>query len=362
MAQKINITLEGHAYDIHIGAGLLASAGALVKDFAPSRIFIITDEHCAQHYVMPLIASLRAAQLDMAPPIVVPAGEATKSFSECENVMRQLIRGGADRSSMIIALGGGVVGDLAGFISATALRGIRFVQIPTTLLAQVDSSVGGKTGINLPEGKNLVGAFYHPSLVIIDPDVLQTLPRRELLAGYAEIVKYGLINDAKFYDWCENNGEKLLALDSDALTYAIHRSCENKAKIVMQDPEERTGLRALLNLGHTFGHAYEALAGYSGALLHGEAVALGLIKAAQLSAHLGLCSGGIATRIAAHLGHVGMPTDPKFYGEFRVDDVIARMRADKKNSGGKMNLILLKGIGEAFVEKGVDEDAVRAVL
>lgn len=360
--QSLTVKLQDHAYDIHIEAGALARAGELIKPLAPSRVFIMTDEHCAQHYVMPLIGALRAAQLDIAAPIVVPAGEATKSFAEVENVMRQLIRGGADRSGMIIALGGGVVGDLAGFIAATALRGIRFVQMPTTLLAQVDSSVGGKTGINLPEGKNLVGAFYHPSLVIIDPAVLETLPRRELLAGYAEIVKYGLINDAPFYDWCENNGEKLLGLDMDALTYAIHRSCENKAKIVMQDPEERTGLRALLNLGHTFAHAYEALAGYSGALLHGEAVALGLIKAAQLSAHLGLCSGGIATRIAAHLGHVGMPTDPKFYGEFKADDVIAKMRSDKKNSGGKMNFILMRGIGEAFVEKGVDENAVRAVL
>ncbi|HCM83652.1 MAG TPA: 3-dehydroquinate synthase [Alphaproteobacteria bacterium] len=362
MTKPIHIKLTGHAYDIHIGAGMLASVGALTKSFAPPRVFIVTDENCAQHYVMPLIASLRAAAIDMAPPIVVPAGEASKSFAEMETVMRALMRGGADRHSMIIALGGGVLGDLAGFVAATALRGIRFVQMPTTLLAQVDSSVGGKTGINLPEGKNLVGAFHHPSLVVIDPDVLQTLSRRELLAGYAEIVKYGLINDAEFYGWCENNGEKLLALDADALTYAIHRSCANKAKIVEQDPEEQTGLRALLNLGHTFAHAYEALAGYSGALLHGEAVALGLIKAAQLSAHLGFCSGGIATRVAAHLGHVGMPTDPKFYGDFKADDVIARMRADKKNSGGKMNLILLKGIGEAFVEKSVDENAVRAVL
>lgn len=362
MEQTIHIKLPGHAYDIHIGAGLLAQAGALIKPLAPSRIFIVTDEHCAQYYVMPLIGALRSAQLDIAAPIVVPAGEATKSFSECENVARQLIRAGADRNGMIIALGGGVVGDLAGFVAATALRGIRFVQMPTTLLAQVDSSVGGKTGINLPEGKNLVGAFYHPSLVIIDTDVLQTLPRRELLAGYAEIVKYGLINDAEFYDWCENNGEKLLALDSDLLIYAIHRSCANKAKIVEQDPDERTGLRALLNLGHTFGHAYEALAGYSGALLHGEAVALGLIKAAQLSAQLGFCSGGIATRVAAHLGHVGMPTDPKFYGEFKADDVIAKMRGDKKSTGGKMNLILIKAIGEAFVEKSVDEAAIKSIL
>jgi len=360
--KPLRIKLADHAYDIHIQAGGLAEAGAKIAALSPTRVFVVTDEHCAQYYVMPLISSLRAAALDIAVPIVVPAGEGSKSFAQYEDVVRQLLRGGLDRNSLIIALGGGVVGDLAGFVAATVLRGVRYVQMPTTLLAQVDSSVGGKTGINVAEGKNLVGAFHHPALVLIDPKMLQTLPHRELLAGYAEIVKYGLINDAEFFNWCEANGKKLLALDADALTFAIHRCCANKAVIVVQDPEERTGLRALLNLGHTFAHAYEALSSYSGALLHGEAVALGLVKAAELSAHLGYCEGALIRRIESHLGQVGLPVDPKFYGAFAPDDILARMRGDKKNNRGELNFILLRGPGEAFVAKVVAEQDVRAVL
>jgi 3-dehydroquinate synthase len=362
MTAPITITLPQHSYDIHIQAGGLARAGEWLAPLSPSRIFLITDENCAEHYVMPLISSLRAAKLDIGTPIVVPAGEATKSFAQYENVTRALLQGGADRQSIVIALGGGVVGDLAGFAAATVLRGIRFVQIPTTLLAQVDSSVGGKTGINAPEGKNLIGAFYHPALVIIDPAVLKTLPRRELLAGYAEIVKYGLINDAEFFNWCETNAAKLLALDDDALTYAIHRSCQNKAHVVMQDPEERTGLRALLNLGHTFAHAYEALCGYNGQLLHGEAVALGLVKAALLSAHLGYAERTLVSRITDHLAATGLPTNPTPFGDFKTSDIIARMKGDKKSTRGKLNFILLRGVGEAFVASGISEDDIRAVL
>lgn len=362
----ITINLPHHRYDIHIQAGGLSQVGALIQPFAPSRVFVITDEHCAQHYVMPLISSLRMAGLDMGAPIVVPAGEQSKSFAQYETVTRALLAGGVDRQSIIIALGGGVVGDLAGFVAATVLRGIRFVQIPTTLLAQVDSSVGGKTGINAPEGKNLIGAFHHPSLVMMDPQLLKTLPRRELLAGYAEVVKYGLINDADFFAWCETEGEKCLALnmplDEAALAFAIQRSCQNKAAIVAEDPEERTGARALLNLGHTFAHAYEALCGYNGQLLHGEAVALGLVKAAELSAQLGYCDAALPARIAEHLRHVGLPVEPIFYGEFAPDDIIARMRGDKKTEGGNITLILLRNTGEAFVAKGVPEADIRRVV
>lgn len=358
----IQIKLPAHAYDIHIHAGVLLQAGEYIAALVPSRVFVITDDHCAQHYAMPLLGSLRMAGVDIAAPIVVPTGEASKSFQEYEIVMRQVLQGGADRQSIIIALGGGVVGDLAGFVAATVLRGVRLVQIPTTLLAQVDSSVGGKTGINAPEGKNLVGAFHHPALVLIDPQVLKTLPRRELLAGYAEIVKYGLINDVAFFDWCETNGDKLVALDEEALSFAIHRSCTRKAEIVMQDPEERTGQRALLNLGHTFAHAYEALCGYTGQLLHGEAVAMGLVKAAQLSAHLGHADTGLTARIAAVLGRAGLPIEPIFYGEFTPDQILARMRNDKKNTQGKLNFVLLRGAGKTFVALDVPVDAVRAVL
>jgi 3-dehydroquinate synthase len=360
--QPVFIQLSNHSYAIHIAAGALARVGEWINPLAPSRVFIVTDENCAQHYVMPLIASLRAAQLDMATPIMVPAGEATKSFAQLESVCRQLVAGGIDRGGIIIALGGGVVGDLAGFAAATILRGVRYVQIPTSLLAQVDSSVGGKTGVNLPEGKNLAGAFHQPSLVVIDPDVLKTLPPRELLAGYAEIIKYGLINDAEFFGWCEMHGANMLLGDADHLVYAIRKSIEHKAAIVTQDPDERTGVRALLNLGHTFAHAYEKLASYNGALLHGEAVALGLVKAAQLSAHLGLCRTDLAERIAAHLGTIGLPVDPKFYGDFPADDLLRAMRGDKKNAGGQLNMILLRGAGQAFVAKDVLADAVRAVL
>lgn len=359
---KISIQLPAGSYDIQIKSGMLGDAGALIAPLSPTRVFVVTDEHCAQHYVMPLLSSLRAAGLDIGMPIVVPAGEGSKSIAEYENVARQLLLGGADRNSLVIALGGGVVGDLAGFVAATVLRGIRYVQIPTSLLAQVDSSVGGKTGINVAEGKNLVGAFHHPALVIIDPQLLATLPRRELLAGYAEVIKYGLINDAEFFVWCEHNGEALLALDAYALDFAIHRAVQNKASIVMQDPEEKTGARALLNLGHSFAHAYEALCGYSSQLLHGEAVALGLVKAAELSAHLGYTDSALIRRIETHLGRVGLPVDPKFYGDFAPADILARMRGDKKNNRGEMNLILLRGAGQAFIEKNVLESDVTAIL
>jgi 3-dehydroquinate synthase len=362
MTSSLTITLPQHSYDIHIASGGLARAGEFIAPLAPSRVFLMTDEHCAQHYVMPLISSLRAAQIDMGTPIVVPAGEATKSFKHYENVTHALLQGGVDRQSILIALGGGVVGDLAGFAAATVLRGIRVVQIPTTLLSQVDSSVGGKTGINTPEGKNLIGAFHHPALVVIEPAVLKTLPRRELLAGYAEIAKIGLILDAAFFNWCEENGGKLLALDDAALTHAIHAAVQHKAHIVTEDPEERSGTRALLNLGHTFGHAYEALSGYSGQLLHGEAVALGLVKAALLSAHLGYADRTLVSRITDHLAAVGLPTNPAFFGEFKPADVIARMRGDKKSANGKINLILLKGVGEAFIAPNISEDDIRAVL
>jgi 3-dehydroquinate synthase len=362
MNDVLTINVAEHAYDITVRPGAMAAAGTLIAPLAPTRVFVLTDEHCAQHYLMPLISALRAASLDIGTPIVVPPGEGTKSFQYFEKVTRELLQGGVDRNSILIALGGGVIGDLAGFAAATVLRGIRYVQIPTTLLAQVDSSVGGKTGINAPEGKNLVGAFHQPSLVIIDPQVLKTLPQRELLAGYVEIYKMGLILDEPFAAWCEAHANALLALDETTLQQAIYTAVKHKADVVMQDPIERTGTRALLNLGHTFGHAYEALCKYSGELLHGEAVALGLVKAAELSAHLGHADAALIRRIEMHLGHVGLPIDPKFYGQFTADEILARMRGDKKNNRGELNFILLKGAGEAFVAKNIAEADVRAIL
>ncbi len=357
----VPVYLGDHSYNITIENGAFQRAGEIIKVLAPSRIVIISDETVAQHYLMELISNLMAAGLQLLTPIIVPDGEASKSYAQLGKVLDELLVQHIDRQTLVIALGGGVVGDLAGFAASIALRGIPFVQIPTTLLAQVDSSVGGKTGINMPHGKNLVGSFYQPATVIIDPDLLQTLSHREMQAGYAEVIKYGLINDADFFTWCEANGEHVLAHDPEALIYAIAHSCRTKAVIVGADQREQTGQRALLNLGHTFAHAYEAAAGYTGSLLHGEAVALGLVKAFELSARLNLCSGE-ASRIAAHLGAVGIATAPRYYGDFNPQQILKAMYQDKKNTYSQLTFILARGIGQAFVAPDIAPADVLAVL
>jgi len=307
-----------------------------------------------------LTQSLTAAGFDVAAPIVLPAGEGSKNFEQLQYILSAALERGLDRRAALVALGGGVIGDITGFAAATLMRGIDFVQIPTTLLAQVDSSVGGKTGINMPQGKNLVGAFCQPRAVLIDTDVLQSLPPREMRAGYAEVVKYGLIDNPDFFAWLETNGAALLSGDVSAQRESIAISCAAKAKIVAEDEREEKDIRALLNLGHTFGHALEKLGGYDGRLLHGEAVAIGCLWAARFSALRRLCPAADVARIETHLQAAGMMTAPPF--EVLVDDIMNAMRGDKKSQDGRITLVLMRGIGQAFVARDTDEQELFGFL
>ncbi len=366
--KKVNVSLPGspnlnRSYDIHIGSGLLESCASLIspllkRDF----VAIVTDENVAKSHLEGLTQTLDRAEITHVTKIM-PPGEASKSFTGLETLMQWLLDNKVERQDMVIALGGGVIGDLTGFAAATLRRGVRFTQIPTTLLAQVDSSVGGKTGINVPQGKNLVGAFHQPSLVLADLDVLQTLPDREFRAGYAEIVKYAAICDRPFFDWLEDNLEALNNRNNDALSFAIAKSCQTKADIVAQDEKEH-GARALLNLGHTFAHAYENLTGYSENLLHGEAVGLGIAQAVQLSVHLGICPEADAQALVNHLAKAGLPVSQADIkgGPFKATDLVNAMAQDKKVSQGVMTFILMKAIGEAFVTNEVSASQLTAFL
>jgi 3-dehydroquinate synthase len=362
MSEKISVGLGERSYDIHVGSGLLAQAGALLKPFARGPVPVVTDTNVEKLHLDAAIDALRSAGID-ARPVLVAAGEATKAFSTLEWLTTVFLTTGIDRSGLIVALGGGVVGDLVGFAAAITKRGIAFAQIPTTLLAQVDSSVGGKTAINAPEGKNLVGVFHQPSVVIADTDLLRTLPRRELLAGYAEIVKYGALGDRAFFEWLEANGTKALSGDSDAIVDAVAHSCRMKAGIVGRD-EREAGERALLNLGHTFGHALEAETDFSDRLLHGEGVAIGMVLAFQLSVKLGHTTGQDCERFIRHLKTAGLPTSiadipgPRPF----ADALIECMHHDKKSKDGRINFILPRGIGQAFVTDDVPIEALRQVL
>ncbi len=349
------------AYDVVVGRGLLAEAGARIAPIARGRTVIISDETVAAIHGPALQASLTAAGVTSG-IVTVPAGEASKSFSELERLMDRLLAAGLDRKDVVVALGGGVVGDLAGLAAALYMRGIDFVQVPTTLLAQVDSSVGGKTAIDTPRGKNLVGAFHQPRLVLADIDVLATLPDVQLRSGWAEVLKHGLICDAAFFDWLAGDGAVGAAGDPAALERAVIRSVEIKSAVVGED-EKEAGRRALLNLGHTFGHAVETEVGFDeGALAHGEAVALGCCMAFRYSAAQGLCSTADVVRVEAVVAAAGLPTRLDQAGTFAADRLLALMAGDKKAEGGALTLILARGIGQAFVAKGVDADAVRAFL
>ncbi len=359
--RKVEVKLAQSSYEVLIGQGLLARAGALLAPLLPlPRCFIVTDETVARLHLATLTASLDEVGIAHQ-SFAVPPGEASKSFASWQKLMDDLLAARIDRKTTIIALGGGVVGDLAGFAAASVVRGVPFVQIPTSLLAQVYSSVGGKTGINSVHGKNLVGAFYQPLLVLADTDVLRTLPPRERAAGYAEIVKAGLIADAAFYEWCEVHGAALLAGEQDALAQAIEYAVQFKAQVVGDDEFETkpNDGRALLNLGHTFAHALEAETGYGDKLLHGEAVATGLVLAAHLSAALGLAPQEDAPRIAQHLAQTGLPVR---INALPAEHLLAHMKLDKKNRGGKLHFVLTRGIGQAFTSGDVPEEAVRATL
>jgi 3-dehydroquinate synthase len=349
------------AYDVMVERGLLARAGELIAPMARGRTVVISDETVAELHGEALSASLSAAGLSHQ-FVTVPPGEASKSFGELERVLDRLLEIGLDRKDVVIAMGGGVVGDLAGLAAALYMRGIDFVQIPTTLLAQVDSSVGGKTAIDTPRGKNLIGAFHQPRLVLADIDVLATLPPVQLRSGWAEVLKHGLICDAPFFGWLAGEGASGATGDPAALERAVVRSVEIKSAVVGED-EKEAGRRALLNLGHTFGHAVEAELGFDeAALAHGEAVALGCVLAFRYSQRLGLCSAADADRAEAVIAAAGLPTRLEQAGAFSADALIARMAGDKKAEGGRLTLILARSVGEAFVERTVDAADLRQFL
>ncbi|WP_312527485.1 3-dehydroquinate synthase [Paracoccus sp. (in: a-proteobacteria)] len=360
--QKVHVDLGERAYDVEIGQGLIHQAGARISAlFGQRRAAIITDETVAGLHLASLQASLAQAGIK-AEALALPAGEGTKSWAELGRAVEWLLSQKVERKDLVIALGGGVIGDLAGFAAAILRRGVRFVQIPTTLLAQVDSSVGGKTGINSPHGKNLIGAFHQPSLVLADIDVLDTLSKRDFRAGYGEVAKYGLLGDENYFEWLETNGP-LLSSDADLRAKAVQHAVAMKAGIVQRDETEQ-GERALLNLGHTFGHALEQTTGYSDRLLHGEGVAIGCTLAFDLSARMGLCAQEAPSRVAAHFAKMGLPTRiADIAGDIADDEaLIALMGQDKKVQDGKLRFILARGIGQAFVTDQVDPVLLREVL
>src|SRR6056297_3727300 len=358
----VQVALGDRSYEIVIGRELLAGSGARIADLGARAAAIITDEHVGDLHA-PALAAMRAEAGLRVTTISVSPGEASKAFATLEHVCGAILDARIERGDLVIALGGGVVGDLAGFAAAIVRRGIRFVQVPTSLLAQVDSSVGGKTGINAPQGKNLIGAFHQPSLVLADTTVLDSLPERDFLAGYGEVVKYGLLGDCEFFQWLEGHASSAADGDMAARTKIVKRSVQMKADIVVRDETEQ-GDRALLNLGHTFCHALEAATGYSDRLLHGEGVAIGCAVAFELSSRLGLCSQEDPSRVRAHLRDVKMKVDlSDIAGELPdADGLLALMAQDKKVVDGTLNFVLARGIGHAFVTGNVPRDTVKAVL
>ncbi len=361
--ETVTVALGDRSYDIVVGQDVLARAGALMAPvLRQPRVIVITDDTVAALHLEMLQTTLAAASI-RHDCITLPAGEQTKTFDTLRRLIESILAQNIDRGTTLVALGGGVIGDITGFAAAVTLRGLDFIQIPTTLLAQVDSSVGGKTGINTPQGKNLVGAFHQPRLVLADTGVLDTLPRRELLAGYAEIVKYGLINNPAFFAWLEGHGAAVRDGDPDARRRAIVESCRAKADIVAQD-EREAGLRALLNLGHTFGHALEAETGFSQTLLHGEGVAIGMVLAFELSTQLGLCPAKDTDEMRRHLASIGLPTTPgqALGNTWSNDNLLAHMAKDKKVANGKMTFILARGIGESFLSQDVSRNDLMTLL
>ncbi|MET0438951.1 MAG: 3-dehydroquinate synthase [Devosia sp.] len=362
ISHTVHVALGERAYDILIGPNLIDDAGAILAEKFPGRRFgIVTDTEVAKFQLPRLVASLEFSGLTFS-TITLPSGESTKSWEHLQTVVEGLLAAKLERNDLVIALGGGVIGDLAGFAASITRRGMDFVQIPTSLLAQVDSSVGGKTGINSPHGKNLVGAFHQPKLVLADLSALDTLPQRQFAAGYAEVVKYGLIDDPDFFEWLEANHAEIFA-GGPARGEAIARCCAHKARVVIED-EKEIGVRALLNLGHTFGHALEKDTGYSDRLLHGEGVSIGIVLAHTFSNRLGLAPGQDSGRISQHLRKSGLPTTladiPGTLGS--TETLMAAIAQDKKVSRGALTFILTRGIGQAFIEKNVDPAKVSAFL
>ena len=353
----VQVALAGRDYPIYIGDRLLGRADLVTQHLRQKRVALVTDTTLASLYLDTVTRALTAAGVSVT-PVVVPAGEQYKNWRVLNSVFDALLAARCERNTTLIALGGGVIGDLTGFAAATYLRGVPFIQLPTTLLAQVDSSVGGKTAINHPRGKNMIGAFYQPLAVIADTTTLDTLAKREVSAGLAEVIKYGLIRDLPFVDWLERNMEALLRRDAAALAYAVQRSCENKAEVVVADEREEHGERALLNLGHTFGHAIEAGLGY-GAWLHGEAVAAGMVIAARVSQAMGMLDPADVARIVKLLERAGLPVIAPDLG---LDRYIELMGIDKKVTGGKIRFVLLRALGSAFLTAEVPRRALKTAL
>ncbi|MGH1352508.1 MAG: 3-dehydroquinate synthase [Methyloligellaceae bacterium] len=364
MPRTVSVELGERSYNIHIGSGLLAEAGTLCTNvLGKGKCAVVTDSNVANLHLAALESVLKEAGI-YAGSIVVPAGEGSKSFSQLSDLSEQLLKLNVERGDAVIAFGGGMVGDLAGFAASILRRGVRMIQIPTSLLSQVDSSVGGKTGINTPQGKNLIGAFHQPSLVIADTNVLKTLSGREFASGYAEVVKYGLLGDADFFGWLEEYRPALFSDEGDAREKAIETSCLAKAAVVAED-EKEAGRRALLNLGHTFGHAIEAWAGYSGRVLHGEGVSIGMTMAFEFSERIGICSVGVTSRVEAHLRAAGLPTRiSDIPGEDYPTAEILRglMQQDKKVKDGNLAFILVRDIGDAYVDSNVPMDKLQEFL
>jgi 3-dehydroquinate synthase len=356
MMQTLEVALGDRTYPIHIGSGLISQADLILPYLKRKNVAIVTNTTIAPLYLANLSQALKSTGVTVV-EIILPDGEAYKNSEMLNLIYDALLKNRCERSTTLIALGGGVIGDLTGYAAATYLRGVPFIQIPTTLLSQVDSSVGGKTGINHPLGKNMIGAFYQPKIVLADIDTLQTLPKRELSAGAAEVIKYGLIRDADFFDWLETNIDKLMALDEAVITYAIYRSCKNKAEVVAAD-EHETGERALLNLGHTFGHAIENAMGY-GVWLHGEAVAAGTMLAADLSQRLGWLSADEVERIHALLAASSLPLRAPKLGAEKYLNLMAN---DKKVENGKIRLVLQQGIGKAVITSDYDVAKLKQTL
>ncbi|MCC9624530.1 3-dehydroquinate synthase [Thalassospira sp. MA62] len=359
----LRVELGARSYDILVGSNILADAASYIAPFVKKAgVVVICDAAITDNHLKTVVASLDGANISHR-EVIVPSGEQSKSFAMFENVVEQILAMGIERSTLIVALGGGVVGDLAGYVAASLLRGLDFVQIPTTLLSQVDSSVGGKTGINSKSGKNLVGAFHQPRLVLADTAVLGTLPARELRSGYAEVVKYGLIDDPEFFAWLEEKGQAVLEFDGPERREAVIKSCTAKARIVSQD-EREGGKRALLNLGHTFGHALEAETGYGDKLLHGEAVGIGMVIAHDVCAAMGLAPAGEKDRIVSHLASVGLPIAASDIRgmHWDVDRLIAHMARDKKVRDGEITFVMTRGIGKAFTSKAMDVAKMRAAI
>jgi 3-dehydroquinate synthase len=360
----VSIDLGERAYDIYIGKGLLFRVADFMPDDLQSRsVFLVADKSVSQYATA--VSNAMTGQAARVATYFVPSGEQSKSFDQLQLLCSWLLDQRISRNSVVVSIGGGVVGDLAGFASSIIMRGVSFVQIPTTLLAQVDSSVGGKTGINAPQGKNLIGSFHQPSVVIADLETLTTLPRRELLAGYAEIVKYGLIENASFFEWLELNGDQVTGLAPHALAHAIETSIKSKAEIVEADEHETTGRRALLNFGHTFGHALEAAAGYDGRLLHGEAVSIGMCMAMDLSSRISLCPKNDYLRLTAHLEKTGLPTrvtDIQPALEASAYDLVQKMRLDKKAVNGAMRFVVSNGIGQAEIRDDIADNMVLEIV